>query len=498
MPQKLPPHPNLEHLKKQAKALLHDFQQKKSVVIKQFDSLSLKGRPKLSDAQYLIAREYGFESWTKLKEHVESIPSEAEDPIALVQKAWREDDAPGFRKLLAQFPDLKTKINEPVAAFNSPAIIHVRSRAMLDVMLEAGADINAKSSWWAGGFGLLDQADPELAAYAVERGAKVTVHSAARLGMFAKLRELVEANPELVHARGGDGQMPLHFASTIEIAEYLLDHGAEIDARDVDHESTAAQYMVKSRPEVCRFLIQRGCHTDILMTAALGDMNLVKKLLDANPENIRMRVSDEYFPMISPKNGGTIYQWVLGWYVSAPQVAKSFGHTEVFNFLMEKCPTDEKLLNACWLGDEALVKSLLAAHPNLASTLSAAGRKRQIAHAARNNETTAVRLMLEAGLPVVDVFSQHHTTPLHWAAWHGNVEMIRMILAHNPELENNDNEYESKPLGWAKYASEHGWAPEKGDYPGAIETLLEAGAALPEKLSGTAAVRKVLRKHGMR
>ncbi len=168
--------------------------------------------------------------------------------------------------------------------------------------------------------------------------------------MLEKLRELVEANPELVHARGGDGQTPLHFASTIEIAEYLLDHGAEIDARDVDHESTAAQYMVKSRPAVCRFLIQRGCHTDILMAAALGDLNLVRKLLDADPECIRMRVSDEYFPMIGPKNGGTIYQWELGWYVSAVQVAKAFGHIEIFNFLMAQCSgrrkTSERVLAA--------------------------------------------------------------------------------------------------------------------------------------------------------
>jgi ankyrin repeat protein len=497
MPQELPAHPNLEHLKKEAKALLRDFKLHKPAAIKIFNSLPGTVRPTLSDAQHLIAREYGFESWAKLKEHVESLARKPVDPIELAKKAWREDDAPTVRKLLNQFPELKAKINEPLTGFDSPPINNVRSRAMLDVMLDAGADINAKSKWWAGGFDLLDLADPELAAYAIERGARGTVHSAARLGMFAQLRELVEANPELVHAPGGDGQRPLHFASTIEIAEFLLEHGAEIDARDVDHESTAAQYMAKSRPAVCRFLIQRGCYTDILMAAALGDMELARKLLDADPECIRMRVSDEYFPMISPKNGGTIYQWVLGWYVSAPQIAKSFGHTELFNFLMDRCPADEKLLSACWLHDEPLVKSLLAAQPNLVATLSPAG-KRQLAHAARNNDVKAVRLMIVAGLPVVDVYSQHHATPLHWAAWHGNVEMIRMILAQHPQLENNDNEYGSKPLGWAKYGSEHGWAPDKGDYAGAVDTLLEAGAALPEMLSGTEAVRKVLRKHGMR
>lgn len=497
MPQELPEHPNLEHLKKQAKALLREFEEKKPAAIEKFNSLPGKIRPKLSDAQHLIAREYGFESWAKLKERVESLAVAPVDPIALARIALRDDDAHAMRKVLDEFPELKAKINEPIEGFDSPAIVRVRSRAMLDVLLDAGADINAKSRFWAGGFDLLDSAEPALAAYAIERGARVSAHSAARLGMLEKLRELVEANPELVHARGGDGQTSLHFASSIEIAEYLLDHGAEIDARDVDHESTAAQYMVKSRQPVCRFLIQRGGYSDILMAAALGDMDLARKHLKADPECIRMRVSDEYFPMISPKNGGTILQWELGWYVSALQIAKSFGHTDMFNFLMEECPADEKLLNACWLGDESLVKSVLAAHPNLAATLSAAGR-RQLAHAARNNNATAVRLMIAAGLPVAGVFSQHYATPLHWAAWHGNVEMIRMILAHHPEIENKDNEYHDTPLGWAIFGSEHGWNPGKGDYAGAVETLLNAGAEPPDKMNGTAEVRKVLRKHGLR
>src|SRR5438093_1538682 len=111
----------------------------------------------------------------------------------------------------------------------------------------------------------------------MQRGAVVDVHAAARLGMLPRLRELVSADPELVHARGGDGQTPLHFASTIAAAEFLLDHGADIDARDIDHESTPAQYMVQDRPDVLRYLIQRGCRTDIFMAAALGDAQLAAR-----------------------------------------------------------------------------------------------------------------------------------------------------------------------------------------------------------------------------
>ena len=87
----------------------------------------------------------------------------------------------------------------------------------------------------------------------------------------------------MVNARGGDGQTPLHFASTVDIAAYLLDQGADIDARDVDHESTPAQYMIDDRQEIARYLIQRGCKTDILMAAALGDIprRVQSKCLDA-------------------------------------------------------------------------------------------------------------------------------------------------------------------------------------------------------------------------
>ena len=65
MSRNLPPHPNLEHLKKQAKDLLRDLQQQNP------DS-------QLADAQFAIASEYGFASWPKLKAYVESLSTTAE------------------------------------------------------------------------------------------------------------------------------------------------------------------------------------------------------------------------------------------------------------------------------------------------------------------------------------------------------------------------------------------------------------------------------------
>ncbi len=403
--------------------------------------------------------------------------------------ALRKDDAPAAAEILAANPDIKARLNDRSGDFGSPVLCNVRSRAMFDVLHSAGADLNSKSDWWAGGFGFLHTAEPDLALYAIERGAAVDAHAAARLGLFEKLKEIVSANPKVVHERGGDGQSPLHFASTVEIAAYLLDHGADIDMRDLDHQSTAAQWNIKSHPDVARYLVSKGCAADIMMASALGDTDLVHSLLDRDPESIRMRVSNEWFPMVG---GGSIYQWELGWYVSAHQVAKAFGHPNVFDLLMERSPRDVKVLAACWLGDEKLLDSLLK-HGFPAFS---AADQRHTAHAARNDEYDPLRLLLKAGLPVTST-GQHNMTSLHWAAWHGNARAVEAILTFGPDLERRDNEFNCTPLGAAIDGSENSWHPGRGDFGRVVEALLGAGAKPPAKLGGTEAVREVLRRHGV-
>jgi len=414
------------------------------------------------------------------------------DPMELFKKAFAEDDAKSIAALLEGNAEMKAKINEPLLAFDAPPITGVRSREMLEVLLKEGADINAKSHWWAGGFGLLDRAEPELARHAIERGAVVDVHAAARLGLMEKLRELISSDPATIHARGGDGQTPLHFAGTVEVAEYLVTHGADINTRDVDHESTPAQYMVRDRQEIARYLVQCGCKTDLLMAAALGDIDLVRQHLDSGPACIRLSVSEHYFPKQDPRSGGTIYIWTLGQHKTAHVLAREFGHQDVFALLMERSPEELKLAQACELGDEDLFKTLLASRPNLVQTLSDDDR-RKLANAAQNNNTEAVRLMLAAGWPA-DVRGQHGATPLHWAGFHGNSEMSEIILRYGPPLEWTDTDFHATPLGWAIYGSENGWCCRTGNYPATVEVLLKAGAKLPEKYNGTEAVKEVVRR----
>lgn len=74
MSKRLPPHANLEQLKKQAKDLLKASQSGDADActrIEQFHPHRAASECTLQDAQLVIAREYSFESWTKLKHHLQ-------------------------------------------------------------------------------------------------------------------------------------------------------------------------------------------------------------------------------------------------------------------------------------------------------------------------------------------------------------------------------------------------------------------------------------------
>ena len=82
----LPEHPSLEYLKKQAKELLHAVRSGAPDALERFRAVGShadQSHPRLSYAQRVLAREYGFASWARLKAHVESA-SKPLDPAGTV------------------------------------------------------------------------------------------------------------------------------------------------------------------------------------------------------------------------------------------------------------------------------------------------------------------------------------------------------------------------------------------------------------------------------
>lgn len=430
------------------------------------------------------------------------MPSVAQaDPLHELARAVRTDDAAGVRRVLTEHPELKERLDEalPGEAFGATALlqsVYHQNREILDLLLDAGAGINIRSHWWAGSFGVLDSPSG-MEDYLISRGATLTPHAAARLGRVEALERMLAQNPALIHERGGDGQTPLHFAHSVAAAELLLAHGADIDARDVDHESTPAQWMLNRALDVARYLVTRGCRTDILMAAALGDLPLVQRHLAADPAVIRMSVSEEWFPRRNPRSAGTIYQWTLAPHKTAHYIAHKFGHEEIYRWLMARSPADLQFGVACEVGDEPLIAELLHANPQLLGGLSEWDRQK-LPVAAKDANLAAVRLMLRYGWPVDTRGNEAGATALHWAAFQGHAGLTREILAHDPDLSIKSLEYPGTALDWAIYGSKYGWHPDQGDYVSTVEQLLQAGAKAPAlrgDLIASEAVLEVLRRN---
>src|SRR5262245_9493680 len=81
---RLPDHPDLRHLKDQAKDLLRAGQ-----------------AASLANAQFQVARQYGFASWPKLKAHVESLQS-----VGQLKQAIDSNDVDRVKQLMTRTPDL--------------------------------------------------------------------------------------------------------------------------------------------------------------------------------------------------------------------------------------------------------------------------------------------------------------------------------------------------------------------------------------------------------
>src|SRR5262249_49287759 len=67
----LPAHPNLDHLKHEARALQKAFERGDAEAVGRVTSaLGARTELKLTDAQRAVAREYGFPTWARLRAHV--------------------------------------------------------------------------------------------------------------------------------------------------------------------------------------------------------------------------------------------------------------------------------------------------------------------------------------------------------------------------------------------------------------------------------------------
>jgi ankyrin repeat protein len=451
---------------------------------------------KLADAQLAVAREGGFESWPKL------VADFQERDVKAFCDAVRGGDIPGTQRLLGS-THVRKRLNDPMFAFGQRAAhIAAKNPTMLRTLIAAGADVSLKSDWENGPYTVLDNTNEDTARFLLAHGAKLTPNVAARLGWLDELQALVNADGALVHARGGDGQQPLHEARTVAIADFLLDRGAGVDVRCIDHKSTPAQYALVDRPDVCRRLLERGATPDIFMAARLGDIPLATRLLDTDPACVAARINSPGYPPVPPFN---IYCWSIGFGVSPHEAALKFDHRDVHDLLVARSTGRIRFIDALLNADEQAANAVLAEDPSLLPSLTRQDHA-HLAHAIFHERFDAADLMLSLGFdpaaPGVD-----GGTALHAACWVGSVRMVERLLARGGvPLDARDPTHRSTPLGWAAFGSVHRRAAG-ADYPAVADRLVAAGAditavgngegrTLLAMAQGNPAMQEALRRRG--
>ncbi len=453
---------------------------------------------KLADAQLAIAREAGFASWPKL------VADMKERDLEAFRDAVGRRDATRVARLLAE-PHVRAHVNDPLFDFGQRAAhVAAKDRALLALLLDAGADLNLQSDWQNGPYTVLDRADEPTARFLLSRGATLTANVAARLGWFepssrrccapiprSSTRAAATASSPCTRRRASPSPISCSTAAPTSTPAASITSRRRrstrwsIAPRSPGTCSTAARRPTSSWPRVSAIARSpSGCSTPIRPPWTA-------------------HVHEPGYAPVPPFN---IYCWSLGFGSSPHDVAKKYGHEEVFALLTARSSPRVLLRTAILAADARRARALVAADPTLLASLSRAehGHLAQaIFHERLRRRASDARPRLRSGSPRSGRRRRRCTPPAGWAtsAWWSASSSCGAVPLDAP-----DPTHQSPPLGWAAYGSVHRRAPG-GDYPAVAERLVAAGAdiratgnlhgrTLVEMANGNPEMQEALRRLG--
>jgi ankyrin repeat protein len=390
----------------------------------------------------------------------------------------------------------------------------LNDRTLIEMARERGQDLIAE---------MLTQVRDERGRIAPQRIAH-PIHRAAARGEIDSVGAMLDADATLVHRGCPRGFSPLHYAAAggqLEVVELLLDRGARLHARSVE-DWQPIDCAIWTRDErtiherVARLLIARGATHDLTVAAALGDLDDVRRMLDADPARISEarpgrrrplsasiqfghdaitgllleRGADPCWEEHDAPHGRSMHWAARSGKLALVQLLLDhgadpnedidstsppigFAATEEIRALIESRGGGRGLFDTAWVEqDDEMLKRVAAepdAHvagigaaftmsadrPEILERLLGAGLRMPAVHTACQGyliNPIALRLLLAHGMSP-DQMNWQHQTLLHLAATVESTDCAAILLDAGADITARDDEYRSTPLAWAARAN---------------------------------------------
>jgi ankyrin repeat protein len=499
----LPPRPSLDQLKRQAKDLLRDARRHDPGALVRFRTLPQYARATqddlplaLHDAQSVIARDLGFDSWNALREHAEELTLAFDAAVAQFIEAATDGRTDRAERLLALHPAIvhatfhtalllgdlaavERGLAERPALAVTPGgprewepllyVCHTSTAlgspdrgaglvAIARRLIALGADPNARFPWlhhgvrrpvlWgaARATRLLPLVELLLEAGA-NRNDGVTLPLSVAAGDLPVLERLVAHGADVNQPWTTDGSSSLYaaltWAKTADGVRWLLEHGADPDPVFAENGETPMH------------VVARSWGIDVADALARRGANLARRRAD----------------------GRTPYA-----------IARLNGNQALAEWLLQRGASDDdlsdvdRLVAAGGRGDRAAVDAMLAANPTLTERL---GDEHYAAlyQAAERGDVSVLESLLACGLDPNHPDDSIGKTALHVAAMEGGPDALRVLLAHGASVTVQDREFHAQPLVWAAEGSR--MAREGRDHVAVGRLLLAAGSPVTWKQPGS-------------
>ena len=459
---RLPKQPSLEQLRKQAKDLLEQYRAAEPAAVVEVHQFERRPDPvafALNDAQRVLARAYGYESWPKLKAFVDGAN------VARLAEAVQADDAAQVRVLLSARPEL---IAMDMAGNDEHRVLHFavlrRDAAMVKLLMEAGADARkgiyphrdatssfaiAKDRDYTDIVAIIEEEEQLRRAELSCPNATVSpvqdqINQAISQGDDATAIRLLQADASMISACDREGGTPLHVAAQatdIEMVAWLLNKHAPVRKQDVNGLTALDRAALAAHPHndhanrfpaIAKLLLERGAELTIRAAVALADARRIRELVAENPAVLRE---------ISWTKGGLL------------SLAVNHGHIEIVRLLLDLgTDVDERIM----------LDELEEPTPSWGTPLW---------YAALAGQRDIVALLLDCGAdPNANVYASGW--PLRNAWGHKDDSVKRLLLARGAKpqpymiaethdldearrlLETDTSEELAKELAWS--AADHG------------------------------------------